>query len=91
MHVGMQSVDASQMDQIRELDSISLNRRMDGIELDFSKAKTHLALHLIFVPPKAAVHSSIALQFRGDARRILTIVFVHSAGWKMEKTMCYTH
>lgn len=53
--------DALEMARIRELDSVSPERRTDYIESDFDKVKTHVAYRLVFIPSEAAVVSSIAL------------------------------
>lgn len=81
----IQLVDAPEMARIRELDSVLSNCKTNDIESDFDKAKTHVTLCLVFVPPEATVHLSVALQFRGDASRVLAIVLVGRAGWKMKK------
>lgn len=64
-------------------------RSLNGC-IEFDKAKTHFALRVFFVPLETTINLPVALQFRSNACRILTIVLSFLAGCKTKQNNTHT-
>lgn len=53
--------------------------RRIAIEFTLDITFAHVARLILFVPSEAAIHPAVALQFGGDASRVLAVEFVIEA------------